>query len=366
MTRTRWLFPFFGLFFATPFACSDDTSGTGGTGPTGKPCEREDECDDEDSCTFDFCIDGFCQNNQAVNGPQPGAQQTDGDCKELVCNGGVAEEVNDDDDTPEDMNNDCTVPVCSEGVLGDGPAEPGQFCQQGNSGGVCDATGTCGCEAPSDDLPHFVHPTEGTDDATHGGAWGACAFRTLDYALEHATGEIILIEGPYDSASVTFPIVLTGQQRLRCATMDEQLVTTISGAADDGSGALVTVDFTGTSNGIQECIVDGGGTADAVVRVSSAGMGDVGHYIYRSDIGGSAAAVVSVAAAGDNLQIGETRIHDGTTFGLNVTGTAKSGYLGDNVFEMNGSDVTCSEAMPDLNGDGNDLATCATCENCPF
>lgn len=51
----------------------DGNAGAGGTGaiePVGMPCEADEECDDQDSCTgVEACVDGICQAGEAVECP---------------------------------------------------------------------------------------------------------------------------------------------------------------------------------------------------------------------------------------------------------------------------------------------------------
>jgi hypothetical protein len=53
-----------------------------------------------------------------------------------------------------------------------------------------------------------VDPAYGTDDTNHGGAYGHCGYKTLTYALAHATGQTALQTAIYSpSSGETFPIV---------------------------------------------------------------------------------------------------------------------------------------------------------------
>ena len=76
-----------------------------------------------------------------------------------------------------------------------------------------------GCAGPapvaSNGTDAWVDPQLGTDDLEHGGAAGDSAYRTITYALRHASATIHLDDGEYSSASgEQFPLVLTGAQAL--------------------------------------------------------------------------------------------------------------------------------------------------------
>lgn len=367
MRRNVWLIPIFLGLASAPFACGDDETRTGPGADPGVPCERDAECDDGDGCTFDFCIDGFCQNNMASNGPQPNEVQTDGDCLEIACRDGETVVENDDDDTPDDdIEDDCTIPVCDDGTPTTGPADGGEFCVvSDNMFGVCDGMGTCSCAPPTSDTRVFVDAENGSDSATNGAGRGACAYATLDYALSQATGEIVLTDSAYDSTNATFPITLTDGQYLRCDRDNDQVVTTITGSGTFGTGAASVV-YTGTSNGIQWCIVDGASTADTCVAVTTEGSGEFNHWLYQSRVQNCATTGIEVTDAGNNLFMEENDVSSGGTQGLLFTGADKTGYLRNNTFAGNGTDIVCSDASPALGGDSNGGPTCSGCDNCPF
>lgn len=102
--------------------------------------------------------------------------------------------------------------------------------------GLVVALGGCSHPSATPDAPPagadvWVDPALGTDDLQHGGGPGALAYRTITFALAHATGTIQLDAGDYTAASgETFPLVLGGDQAL---TGDPQ-----RGAHIAGNGAL--------------------------------------------------------------------------------------------------------------------------------
>ncbi len=368
--RRLWLFSLLVAVAGTPFACSD-TDTSAGTGPNaGRPCERDADCGDDDNCTFDFCIDGFCTNNQASNGAQPNDVQTDGDCKELRCNDGTSVEENDDNDLGEDGNdNDCMIPVCTAGSSGTGPSDAGDSCAvNDNLSGACDGMGTCSCAPVSSAITVYVDAENGVDAPSNGAGRGGCAYATLDYALSQANGEIVLTDGAYDSNNATFPLTLTGNQQLRCDYDfdQDQLITTITGSGLFGA-TTATIVFNGTTNRVIRCIVDGGGTAAVGIAVNSAGGtdDDTFHEIRISRVT-NAATGVELTATGDIIFITQSEFQGNTASGLLFTGAEKNGVLSGNSFSANPTDIICSDASPNLQGDSNGNPSCTGCENCPF
>ncbi|MEM6789826.1 MAG: hypothetical protein AAGA56_03645 [Myxococcota bacterium] len=113
-------------------------------------CTEDDVgvCDDENPCTLDACdLDvGQCRNEPVEDGPRD-VGQTAGDCRVVVCQGGVEGELTDDSDTPSD-GNACTDDVCDNGV----PSNPNQPAGTPCGGTlVCDSAGVCvGCNEPAD------------------------------------------------------------------------------------------------------------------------------------------------------------------------------------------------------------------------
>ncbi len=99
--------------------CPFTTEGQGSEG--GKdggsdPCSSDDQCDDNEPCTIDTCPDGTCRYAKLPDGPAPAEQQTADDCKQVLCQNGVSEQVNDDNDFPDD-NEDCTIDTCQSGSV---------------------------------------------------------------------------------------------------------------------------------------------------------------------------------------------------------------------------------------------------------
>ncbi len=365
MRRSLWLSAVL-VFLTTPFACGDDDATTGAGGNTGTPCAREADCDDDDVCTFDFCIDRTCRHEAVPNGAAPGDAQTDGDCLEVVCRDGQARMENDDDPPSDDNDQDCTIPVCVDGSATTGPAEVASFCRvNDNMFGVCDDAGVCSCAPPTTDTRVFVDADNGVDAPENGAGRGACAYATLDYALSRATGEIVLTDDAYDSENATFPITLTANQYLRCDRSDDQVVTTITGSGAVGA-TTATVVYGGMANGIQWCIIDGEDTADSCVTITSEGAGEFDHWMWQSRVRNCGTTGVEVTDTGNNVFVEESTIEGSGTQGMLWSGEGKQGYLRGNTFSDNGTDIVCTDASPGLDGDSNGGPSCSVCDNCPF
>lgn len=345
--------------------CGGDDPAPGGGGGDAKACTREADCDDGNGCTFDFCISGFCDHSNVSNGTtDPEAEQTEGDCLVVACQDGASATIPDDDPPDDDVGDDCMVPICADGAADMGPREAGEFCSQGEGPGVCDEAGTCSCTPPTPQSTVFVDPVAGTDDESHGGAWGACAYRTLDYALQHAEGTIVVPNVVFTSADVSFPIVLTARQRLRCDYDDnEGTFTVFSGSGAYGAGTA-TIAFEGARNRLERCGVDAQGGSAAVVVTSVAESENQPHEIVDGDVTGGADHGVRVD--GSRLYLRGNDIHDNPGTGVDFTGDDVSAYLENNTFSGNGTDVSCSAALPAVSGDGNALSSCTVCDGCNF
>jgi hypothetical protein len=224
------------------------------------------------------------------------------------------------------------------------------------------------CPAVAAATLHYVDPVNGVDNPAAGGGTGACAYKTITYALTQATGQINLAPGTYSNASgEAFPITLTGTQSLNGT----------SGVVVEGNGATnaYTIDMQGTSNSVNgfavvnsavtgsTMCIHGGPNCDGVVTnmdishcafaffVTSNQFGFVGNNIH--DMGNSGtrylnglvldpAGGVSVAVSGsvtNNTFSGPAaEIGDIDCAGIDVS-TFGSGN------RDNGADVSCSECM---------------------
>jgi len=107
-------------------------------------CNGAGQCGTDTFCHFWTCDGGTCNEHNVVEGTAlPPAQQANGDCQQLQCNGaGGVMTAADESDVPPDDGNQCTSDICSNGS----PQHPSMVldspCSQ-NGGQYCDGTGTC-------------------------------------------------------------------------------------------------------------------------------------------------------------------------------------------------------------------------------
>jgi len=349
-----------------PLGCGDDDAGTGGAGGDDRiPCERTADCEDNNSCTFDNCIlpEGFC-TFRPVDGPDPDAEQTDGDCMEIICDDGESVTANDDDDPPDDPNNDdCIEPICVEGAAVDGNLDAGDNCDFNGDRGVCDGAGVCSCQAPNVLADHFVDPVNGTDDPAFGGAPGACAYRTITYALTQAEGTIELAFGTYDATLETFPIVLQGERKLECDRDDMDNRGTITGSGAYMGGTSATIVVAGASNDVDNCELDGNG-GDTVVLVTTLGQGNDQHEIDDCDLHNATDGVV-VEAMADEADVRNSILRGFTGRAIAVDRLDANIDIDNNDFQSNAVDIVCADASQNVEGEGNQgVGTCQVCQEC--
>jgi len=163
----------------------------------------------------------------------------------------------------------------------------------------------------SDGRDAWVDPQLGADDLEHGGAPGASAYRTITYALEHASATIHLDDGTYAAASgERFPLVLTGGQAL---SGDPDLGAQLVGngplsIGTPGDPLYTTIALSGDDNRVERCDVTPN-TANpdwspACVRITTSGP----HVVTESnlhgcpiviDLGGQAGITISDVTTGD-------------------------------------------------------------------
>ncbi len=98
-------------------------------------CDADGDCDDQNGCTTDTCVEGVCENTP-LDGPLEG--QVAGDCQETRCEAGVSTTIADDADVPDD-GSDCTLDGCADGTPTHDAVAGGTPCE----GGVCNGDGTC-------------------------------------------------------------------------------------------------------------------------------------------------------------------------------------------------------------------------------
>jgi plastocyanin len=124
------------------------STSTGGGGGGMPGCAKATDCADPgNECVTRTCDDGKCGTAPVAIGTAVAAQ-TAGDCKSKQCDGnGVAADVNDDADLPDDKKA-CTDDACTAGVPSNKPTAAGTTC---GANLTCDGNGNCaGCASASD------------------------------------------------------------------------------------------------------------------------------------------------------------------------------------------------------------------------
>jgi hypothetical protein len=122
----------------------------GGQGGVGGPggCSKETDCQDDNPCTFDFCIEASCEFTDVPDGPSPEGQDLPSDCVQDQCEGGeLVPNAPDDTETPDDQQ-ECTTDVCSGGSPVFTPVADGTDCGAAGSGLECDRGECKGCTDP--------------------------------------------------------------------------------------------------------------------------------------------------------------------------------------------------------------------------
>ena len=262
----------------------------------------------------------------------------------------------------------CSAPqTCSTLLLnGAGQCSSTQYCN-----GVSTTCVTCPVPTSAGAL-HYVDPMYGTDDANHGGAYRNCGYKTLTYALAHATGQIALQTAIYSPQSgETFPIVLSGTQQLLCK-FGIATSATIRGKAQYPKILInVSVAFEGTQNALFDCKIDGGGGLGYCVDVFSSGSAFPQQHSFSSvDIGNCGGTAILVENGVNNVSVMNSTIHD-SQLGTFWAGSNTGGSMSNNSYATNMTDIQCSGADPGVTGSGNTGMTsgkpsCVTCGNCPF
>ncbi|MBI4957131.1 MAG: hypothetical protein HY908_34270 [Myxococcales bacterium] len=118
---------------------SNVTTSSGGGG--GAECQNAGDCNDAKVCTEDSCLAGSCQHAPLHQVIADASAQTDNDCKQVLCIDGLAQQVQDTSDLPDDSN-DCTVDTCNGAtpIFNNAPAHT--TCTS-SGGAVCNGLGNC-------------------------------------------------------------------------------------------------------------------------------------------------------------------------------------------------------------------------------
>jgi hypothetical protein len=214
----------------------------------------------------------------------------------------------------------------------------------------------------------FVDSRLGTDDELHGGNAGLCAFRTLAYALAHATSAIVLngtdiYQGGVDG--VALPIRLTGMQQLFCNG------SVLENAADQGTYEGI-VQFTGMQNGVTSCVFEGLGWGGYLLSVNSVAESDGTHFVVDSSFDHGGNVAVWVGPGGDNMAI-QSNIFFLNNVSIQASGSHANVRIDENTFTsdgLGGYDVVCDDAEPGITGATNSrddgAISCGICGGCPF
>src|SRR6266542_2421713 len=262
----------------------------------------------------------------------------------------------------------CSVPLsCSTLPLNSvGQCSSTQYCNGSSTSCVA-----CPVPATTSEL-HYVDPMYGTDDANHGGAYGHCGYKTLTYALAHATGQIALRTATYSPQSgETFPIVLRGQQALLCNFSNASPATIQGKGKYDKILIDVSVAFEGTQNSLYNCVIDGGGGNGYCLDVFSSGSTfPQTHIVTGANIGNCGGTAVLVENGRNNLSIQSSTLHN-SLVGVFWAGSNAGASMQNNSFSANTTDIQCSGTDTGVTGSGNHGATggspiCTRCGNCPF
>jgi hypothetical protein len=259
----------------------------------------------------------------------------------------------------------CTKTTCAAhdancGSISDGCGGTIPSCGMCTDPQVCGGGGAnrCGCTPLTSGGTRYVDPSSGTDDAQHGGGPGSCAYKTITYAAAHAGGDIVLAKATYQAPAETFPLVLDGTRKLLCNG------ATLRGS---GGGNKDTVEFQGTANGLDQCVVDGQQAGSMCVYVSHASGAGAVHTISKCDI--QKCGFTAVYVASGNLSVSGSVIHEAPLDGILWYGT--TGSMTGNQFSGNTRDITCpATTSAGITGSGNTSAggapVCSMCANCPF
>ncbi|HSY40017.1 MAG TPA: hypothetical protein VLA79_10835 [Polyangia bacterium] len=206
----------------------------------------------------------------------------------------------------------------------------------------------------------------GTDDSLHGGGPGACAFKTLTYAISKAPGEISLSAADTyqgDVAGESLPFLLQGKQKLTC-----------NGATLANSTAMGTYDgivqFAGTANGVTGCTFNGEKFGGYCLLVNTSAASSVApHTITQSTFTGCDNGTIVVGSGFDHVSI--TNNSFTLDFDcIDVMGSPSDVNVSNNTFVGTTNDVVCAGADPGVTGSGNTRGggtiVCTACGNCPF
>lgn len=129
-------------------------------------CVEDSDCNAAGPCALARCQGGRCELEPIAQGtPLSAAEQVQGDCQALVCDGaGEVATQPQADDLPPDDGNACQKPACMDGQPARSPLPDGETCNgtgqcQGGACSVCQ--GGSDCTKPSDCTVHKTECVQG-------------------------------------------------------------------------------------------------------------------------------------------------------------------------------------------------------------
>ncbi|MFM7203432.1 MAG: putative metal-binding motif-containing protein [Myxococcota bacterium] len=270
----------------------DDTSNTIYPGATETCNGKDDDCDltsdeegaanscsgEDTECAVRTCVGGKCAQAFTASGT-PVSTQTQGDCKNNVCDGtGGTTTLNVDSDIPPSTNA-CSVGSCSAGTPSQSTAAAGTTCSS-NGGAACNSTGVC--------LPIFAALRVGTGS---GSLSNAATAGFLEYRLTDGT----LM--PYTVNPLPLPTAAVG---------DDQPLT-FSGSATSEGGLTRSADG-------RYLVVGGYATAPGTASVAGTTAATVNRVVARIDASRSINSKTRLNNAYDKSNIRSAFTVDGTGF----------------------------------------------------
>lgn len=217
------------------------------------------------------------------------------------------------------------------------------------------------CVPSSASAPVFVDPATGVDDASHGAQPGNCAYKTITYALAHATGRINLNNTAVYQTAETFPLVLNGAQILDCDPGNTGTKARLVGNGDFTSAAGNVI-ITGTANQLLRCDISSpNGTSalanKACIHVLTSGPHFIDGCNLHTCFGTSVLGISGLVAGGANssgTSVFNTTINNGISNCVNQIG-------------MNWAieNMTCTAGNDGVNGCGTGLAGCGNTITAP-
>jgi hypothetical protein len=220
---------------------------------------------------------------------------------------------------------------------------------------------------------HYVDPINGVDDTMHGRGPGGCALKTLTFALTRASDQIFLSGNARAISGETFPLVLTGKQRIECRATTDSIVGNGQYSAPNLTGTATMV-FKGTANNLTGCAVGGGvATVTAGLFVETNGT----HSVGKSQFSKYAQGAGIIVPMGLDQVVIDGSMFDGNQYGIfYFTGAGLNGTKANmtrNQFDTNSTrDIQCSSTTGtagiggNMNANGLAKPTCFNCANCAF